>query len=335
MRIWTIKDDKLYTVAYISELERFPDYLPLAEKMVDSFGINPVTQPVSTRLSESNSDNRNNERDNDNKQKNWREDPDCWYYEYFVCDENGKCDSENFDCVTDCDDGSSVTTGHPCPGEIDEGVPKESNVDSGNDPCNYYGLNVCDSSGNCDNERFDCLSDDSVNGQSGTTGQCDGDDRPYEHNDYGNDKKRTGSDCWEKGDFVGKDECDTGGLPLCSENDSGPCFDEADFPEEQDLVCQPEDDFCEPGCESPTMDCIDDVNVGDGESGDSKETATGERAYNPNGQYTCGNEVTGEEWPCGPDEEEEDGDEGELECQEEDDFCEPGCESLPWIALMM
>jgi hypothetical protein len=27
--------------------------------------------------------------------------------------------------------------------------------------------------------------------------------------------------------------------------------------------CQPEDDFCEPGCESPSMDCIDDVNVGD------------------------------------------------------------------------
>jgi hypothetical protein len=27
--------------------------------------------------------------------------------------------------------------------------------------------------------------------------------------------------------------------------------------------CQPEDDFCEPGCESPTMDCIDDVNLGD------------------------------------------------------------------------
>jgi hypothetical protein len=29
------------------------------------------------------------------------------------------------------------------------------------------------------------------------------------------------------------------------------------------LSCQPEDDYCEPGCESPTMDCIDDVNEGD------------------------------------------------------------------------
>ena len=28
----------------------------------------------------------------------------------------------------------------------------------------------------------------------------------------------------------------------------------------QELECQEEDDFCEPGCESPSMDCIDDVN---------------------------------------------------------------------------
>jgi hypothetical protein len=33
--------------------------------------------------------------------------------------------------------------------------------------------------------------------------------------------------------------------------------------EEPGLSCQPEDDFCEPGCESPSMDCIDDVNLGD------------------------------------------------------------------------
>jgi hypothetical protein len=34
-------------------------------------------------------------------------------------------------------------------------------------------------------------------------------------------------------------------------------------PDEPELSCQPEDDFCEPGCESPSMDCIDDVNIGD------------------------------------------------------------------------
>jgi hypothetical protein len=39
--------------------------------------------------------------------------------------------------------------------------------------------------------------------------------------------------------------------------------EEEEEEEEEELSCQPEDDFCEPGCESPTMDCIDDVNVGD------------------------------------------------------------------------
>jgi hypothetical protein len=33
--------------------------------------------------------------------------------------------------------------------------------------------------------------------------------------------------------------------------------------DEPELSCQPEDDFCEPGCESESMDCIDDVNLGD------------------------------------------------------------------------
>jgi hypothetical protein len=39
MRIFTIKDAKLYTVAYLSEPEKFPDYLTLVERMVDSFRI--------------------------------------------------------------------------------------------------------------------------------------------------------------------------------------------------------------------------------------------------------------------------------------------------------
>jgi hypothetical protein len=33
--------------------------------------------------------------------------------------------------------------------------------------------------------------------------------------------------------------------------------------QEEEASCQPEDDFCEPGCESPSMDCIDDVTLGD------------------------------------------------------------------------
>ena len=61
-----------------------------------------------------------------------------------------------------------------------------------NDPCNYHGLNICDSSGNCDSERFDCYSDDCVDGGPGTTGQCEGDDEPYRNND--NDNGNTDGD---------------------------------------------------------------------------------------------------------------------------------------------
>jgi hypothetical protein len=44
-----------------------------------------------------------------------------------------------------------------------------------NDPCNYYGLNICDENGDCDSERFDCWSD-CRDGSTAVTGQCPGDD---------------------------------------------------------------------------------------------------------------------------------------------------------------
>jgi hypothetical protein len=66
--------------------------------------------------------------------------------------------------------------------------------------------------------------DDNDDGDRDTSGDQD--------QTEGDQDKRTGSDCWIDGDFVGKDRCDTGGLPLCSEDDSGRCFDEADFPDE-------------------------------------------------------------------------------------------------------
>jgi hypothetical protein len=89
--------------------------------------------------------------------------------------------------------------------EKDDDKNKNKDKD-GNDPCNYYGLNVCNDKGECDDDRFDCYSDDCVDGKPGTTGQCDGDD----------DK-----DCWDNGEWNGK--CDDGKddnnkgekLPLC------------------------------------------------------------------------------------------------------------------------
>jgi hypothetical protein len=115
-------------------------------------------------------------------------------------------------------------------------------------------LNVSNPSEKCDDERFDCVTEDCINGQSGATGMCYRDDRPYRQ---------------------------------VSEQKRQP-----DIDNDREFQCQEEDDFCGPGCESPSVDCIDDVNI---ESGDSKETATGKRAYNPNGQQICGNEETGEE----------------------------------------
>jgi hypothetical protein len=290
MRIWTIKDAKLYSVAYISELDKFANYLPLAEKMVNSLRIEDEQSLANEhRVTQSRGNNGNNNDDNDRK---------------------------------------------------------------GNDPCNYYGLNVCDSSGQCDDEHFDCYSDDCVDGKPGTTGQCEGDDDEVhwingeyigngdDNNDgdtSGDEDLKTGNDCWVGTDFIGKDKCDTGGKPLCSENDNVVCFDEKDYPqtpenmklieeenearERQGIGCQPEDDYCDydQNCEWTSIDCIDDVNPSEG---DSKETATGDREYNPNGDSICSNENTGEEWRCGEDEEEEESNsDSSAETDEETENC--------------
>jgi hypothetical protein len=103
-------------------------------------------------------------------------------------------------------------------------------------------------------------------------------------NDDNNDKeKKTGEDCWDGFEFVGKDECDTGGNPLCSEvrgTVERPCFDEGDYPDTEDtkreagVECQSEDDYCDysEDCDSPDVDCIDDVNRGDdGEDADGRD----------------------------------------------------------------
>ena len=75
-----------------------------------------------------------------------------------------------------------------------------SDKKKGNDPCNYYGLNICDGNGDCDSERFDCWSE-CKDGSTAVTGQCPGDD----------DK-----DCWDNGEPNGKcDEDNSEDLPEC------------------------------------------------------------------------------------------------------------------------
>ena len=103
--------------------------------------------------------------------------------------------------------------------------------------------------------------------------------------------------CWDRKDY---DEIT--GLYPCKDGSQVKDWKDCNGHKNKDEQgCDENDDYCDldQGCQRPDIDCIDDINV---ESGDSKETATGERAYNPNGQHTCGNDETGEEWPCGPDE---------------------------------
>ena len=73
--------------------------------------------------------------DSDEGDDNPRDDPDCWHGDIYVCDENGNCDSDNFDCKTDCADGSSVTTGELCPGNDDSDEPSDDGTDEDVEYC--------------------------------------------------------------------------------------------------------------------------------------------------------------------------------------------------------
>jgi hypothetical protein len=62
----------------------------------------------------------------------------------------------------------------------------EETKEQGNDPCNYFGQNICEGSKDgktCNEEKFDCLSDTKDkdgNWNYCTTGKCPGDDKPYD-----------------------------------------------------------------------------------------------------------------------------------------------------------
>jgi hypothetical protein len=77
-----------------------------------------------------------------------------------------------------------------CPGDDDKaswknqefvGCDKDNDKDnkksSISSDCNYNGLNVCDSSGKCDDENFDCISDCPDPKANDITGNCPGDDK--------------------------------------------------------------------------------------------------------------------------------------------------------------
>ena len=242
LRIWSIKDNKLYTIAYLSEPDKFSDHLPAVEKAIDSFRLD-AAQTAAIQSSGSNNDNKNNERDNDadsNNNKNWREDPNCWYYETFVCNENGECDNDNFDCVTDCDDGSSVTTGFPCPEEDEE----ESGDDSGRPPSDNQYCDVVRQTG----EPYDSCFDRKDYSESTGLYPCrDGSNVEDWRDCPDGPEANSNSDEEDEEDDSGSEEDDSG-----SEDGS------SDLPQEGG--CQEEDDFCDAdeGCRSDDVDCIDD-----------------------------------------------------------------------------
>jgi hypothetical protein len=96
--------------------------------------INPMTQLVERQkiIIQQEKARADDNDDNDNDDDH-RGDPDCWYGNLFVCDKNGDCDSDRFDCITDCPDGSSVTTGEDCPDEDDDSdEPADDTDDSDN-----------------------------------------------------------------------------------------------------------------------------------------------------------------------------------------------------------
>ena len=67
----------------------------------------------------------------------------------------------------------------------------EETEQQGNDPCNYFGKNICEGSKDgktCNEEKFDCLSDTKDkdgNWNYCTTGKCPGDDKPYDKPPHG------------------------------------------------------------------------------------------------------------------------------------------------------
>jgi hypothetical protein len=132
--------------------------------------------------------------DPDNEACNPDEDGKCrsgfHFNEDGRCVPDGKCpdgygrldDDETGTCypkrdIKTCPSGYVTHKFATCP-EDQPGPSPAPNETEANDPCNYYGIDVCIGSGDdrqCDSERFDCLSE-CEDGTTRTTGQCPGDD---------------------------------------------------------------------------------------------------------------------------------------------------------------
>src|SRR5215207_6035468 len=102
------------------------------------------------------------------------------------------------------------------------------------------------------------------------------------------------------GDGSEKDDGDE--LPDCIYRDeiiNKPCFADdgevvcGEFVKDKDAPC-----YLTGGEDSSDEEEIDVDDVESFEGGDSEETATDDREYDPEGDIICGNDETGEEWTC-------------------------------------
>jgi micrococcal nuclease len=72
LRIWTFAENNAYHIAFVADNDKYDQYLPIAEKIIDTLKINPGSQQ-----SFSESDSKNNDNDNDSKNEDDGGDKDC------------------------------------------------------------------------------------------------------------------------------------------------------------------------------------------------------------------------------------------------------------------
>jgi hypothetical protein len=308
LRIWTIKDHKLYTIAYLSEPDKFSDRLPEVEKAIDSFRISPVIQKTSTGSFDSKNDNMNNGRDDNNNQKNWRDDPDCWYFGLYVCNGKGECDNDNFDCVSTCDDGTERTTGQ-CPGDDEkdcwdngEWNGKCDNEDKGLQKYDECPAGSANPEEGCELEGYQCGRDGCGNYAHGICEDCGNDDdtegnqdpelKKYDECPAGSANPEEGCELegWQDGP-EGYGNYVHGVCETCDDERPERTEEQKEAAEDQGIGCQPEDDYCDydENCELTSIDCIDDVNEGD-DGEDSNDEGSSDDETEGDQDQTAGDE---------------------------------------------
>ncbi len=163
-----------------------------------------------------------------------------------------------------------------------------------NDPCNYHGQDICDESGECDSERFDCWSDCS-DGSIQTTGQCPGDDRPL--STIASDDQSDLPDC--DGSYQ---DCETESGYVCEAGSSDHECEVSEEENESDLPdcdgsyqdCETESGYvCEAGSSDHSCETSEEDNV-EGESSNGDENTQEESEGDSSGEGDSGGDDSGE-----------------------------------------